>query len=78
MDNRVKFHHCNFIMIITIDSPAYFVKDKLINRSNIHNVNVRCGHKLTIPHYHSALFRRSFPDNVAKYFNLLLLPLLKT
>lgn len=71
MVNRWK-HHLAFMVhkVIYTSTPAY-LKEMLIQRSNLHQVNLRNVHSLHIPRHRTTLFRKSFLYNAVVLYNSL-------
>ena len=55
---------------ITTGNPAYLC-EKLLQRSKVHNINIRTKQNLTIHKHKTTLFKRSFTYNAAKLYNSL-------
>lgn len=72
MDSRRTLHLCTFVVKI-INNPAapLSIKERLIFRRDIHEVNIRNGGELTMPHHRTAIFRRGFSYNAVKGYNSL-------
>lgn len=72
MNERRILHFSTFLLNI-INNPCApgSLKERLIFRHTIHNINVRNTIKLTMPHHGTAIFQRSFSYNAVKQFNLI-------
>lgn len=54
--------------ILSTSSPPY-LRENILFRRDLHNINVRHVSQISLPRFHSALFSRSFTYNTAKIFN---------
>lgn len=69
MSNRRKLHSAVFYLkIIKNKSPTYLF-DKINLRSDYHQINIRSKTSLSMPHFKTSLFRRSFSYNIVNYYN---------
>lgn len=66
-----KFHLLNFVHRILITSTPSYLRNKLIHRSQVHNLNIRQTGLLTMPHHKTAMFEKSFSYNAVKHYNWL-------
>lgn len=71
MYNRRKLHMaCFFHKILKFKSPPYLL-NKLSFRNDVHNINIRRKHILTVPQHRKEIFKRSFSYNIATCINKL-------
>lgn len=71
MENRFRFHRlCLYHKIIVSELPSY-LHDKIRYRTDIHNINIRRRHLLSLPKYRLSLFRRSFAYRICIEYNAL-------
>ena len=71
MENRRTLHLVNFAMKLINRQDIYTrLKRKLVPRSDIHIINMRNIHKLTMPHHKTAMFKRSIVYNIINIYNL--------
>lgn len=71
LHNLVRFHFLLFIhKLLTGNEPSY-LREKLIFRSSVHECNIRQKQMLTLPHFSTAMFQRSFTYNAVTLFNSL-------
>lgn len=69
MYNRRELHMtCTFYKILKLKSPPY-LHNKLKFRTDVHNINIRRKHILTIPQHRKEIFKRSFSYNMAICMN---------
>lgn len=69
MKNRRKLHLlCLSHKIVTEKAPPYLY-NKISFRTDVHNINIRHRHVITIPIHKTALFRRSFSYSLASGYN---------
>lgn len=71
MENLFNYFILVFVHNLYTTSTPLYLKEKLIPRSAIHNVDVRDKHKLTMPLYSTSMFRRSFSYNAIYLYNKL-------
>ena len=72
MNERRLLHFSCFLMK-TLNNPCApnSIKERLIFRNAIHNVNIRNVKKLTMPLHTTAIFKRSFSYNAVMQYNLI-------
>lgn len=72
MKNR-RLHHLGNFVINLINEPqsSCSLKNMLTFRTQVHSVNLRNVQRLTMPHHHTALFKKSFMFNAIKLYNSL-------
>jgi len=69
MYNRRKLHAiCFFYKVLKFKSPPYLL-DRVVFRTDVHNVNVRRKNIINIPRHKKQLFKRSFSYCLASYLN---------
>lgn len=69
MENRRKLHlACAIHKLKDTGTPKY-LKEKLVFRYTVHNINTRNFKNLNIPKYKTTLFQRCFSYSVAKLYN---------
>lgn len=67
--NVYKYNLSVFVhRLLTTSSPSY-LRDKLQFRYNVHDVNLRQVHKLSLLNHHTAIFKRSFSYNSVVIYN---------
>lgn len=66
-----KFHLLILVHKLLILCKPIYLREKLIFRSYIHNCNIRNKNILTLPHYSTAIFQRSFIYNSVSLYNSL-------
>lgn len=71
LENTYKYHLLIFVHRVLLFSVPDYLKQKLVSRRNIHNVNVRLTDTLTMPQHSTAIFLRSFSYNAITNYNLL-------
>lgn len=71
MSNTVNYHLLVFVHKLLHTLTPDYLKEKLISRNDIHNVNIRCQNTLTMPQHVTAFFTRSFTFNAIKLYNSL-------
>lgn len=78
MANRRLLHLGNFLInLISEPQSSSSLKNMFTFRSQIHSVNLRHVQRLTMPHHHTAMFKRSFTFNAVKLYNALPIDLLE-
>ena len=69
MHNRRVLHAtCFFYKIIKYKTPPY-LHEKIVYRTDVHNINIRRKNIISIPRHYKQLFKRSFSYCVALYIN---------
>lgn len=71
MESRRKLHFGCFLFNSLTSKNMPWLSDKLIPRGKIHNVNIRHKHKLTMPRYETAVFKKGFTFNAVTFINSL-------
>ena len=69
MLNRRKLQFAVFIKKIMLTSSPLYLRNKLVSRADIHNVNTRHRVLLAIPRHVTALFRRGFAYQAVHMYN---------
>lgn len=67
-NRRVLHSACFFYNIIKNQCPIYLHK-KVVYRTDIHNLNIRRRHILTVPKHNKELFKKGFSYNIASTIN---------
>lgn len=69
MENKLKLYTlCCYHQILCKRTPIYLY-NKIKFRTDVHNINIRNKHFITIPTHRTALYERSFTYNIAKTYN---------
>uniref|UniRef100_A0A1Y1NKD6 Reverse transcriptase domain-containing protein n=1 Tax=Photinus pyralis TaxID=7054 RepID=A0A1Y1NKD6_PHOPY len=71
MSNRRKLNHACFIHKIISNKFPPYLYEKIQFRHNLHNLNTRTKHLISIPKHQTVLYQRSFSYNVPKIYNSL-------
>lgn len=71
MENLFKYFILVFVHNICITSTPLYLKEKLIPRGTVHDVNIRGRNTLTMPLHSTSLFQRSFSYNAVNFYNKL-------
>nr|CAH7757971.1 unnamed protein product [Callosobruchus chinensis] len=71
MNQRFKYNLLTFVHKILCTSIPSYLREKLIFRENIHEVNIRHYQMLTMPLHSTAIFNRSFTYNSILLYNSL-------
>lgn len=66
-----QFHLLKFVHRLLLTSTPSYLRNKLKHRSQIHNLNIRQTHTLTMPQHNTAMFEKSFSYNAVKHYNWL-------
>lgn len=69
MQNRFTLQASTLFHSIILNEKPGYLYDKIITRSNIHNVNVRNKNALAAPSHKTSQFERSFTYNIYKIYN---------
>lgn len=69
MSNHTKCHYLIFIHRLLLTSTPIYLREKLVSRSSIHNVNIRFHTTFTMPQHTTTIFQRSFSYNAVKLYN---------
>lgn len=69
MQNRFILQSSTLFHSIIVNGKPSYLSDKIIIRSEVHNINVRNKNALTAPPHRTAQFERSFTFNVYKIYN---------
>lgn len=69
MFNRRRLHTvCFFYKLLKYRTPPYLT-NKVVYRTDVHNLNIRRKSLITIPAHRKETFKRSFSYNIASYIN---------
>lgn len=71
LNNLFKYHFLVFVKRLLNTATPKYLRDKLVSREAIHNINVRFPTTLTMPQHKTAIFQRSFTYNAVKLYNYL-------
>lgn len=71
INNAFKYHLSVFVHNILLTNSPPYLRDKFSFRHNIYGNNLRYANKLSLPKYHSTIFRRSFVYNAVTVYNSL-------
>lgn len=71
IENVYKYNLLVFVHKLIISSTPSYLREKLIFRHDLHDVNTRFSNKLSLPRYHSTMFQRSFSYNAVVLYNSL-------
>lgn len=69
MEYLARVHFLVMVHKILISSVPFYLRQKLVCRSDLHSVNVRNGNLLALPMHFTALYRRCFTYNAVKLYN---------
>lgn len=71
ISNTFNLHMSVFVHRLFLTSSPSYLREKLIYRREIHNVNIRFPSTLSLPKFRSAIFTRSFTYNACTIYNTL-------
>lgn len=72
MENRILFHLGTFIKkLLAVPDSSSTLKNKFVARSTVHSRDIRHKAKFTMPHHHTAMFKRCFLFNAINLYNFL-------
>nr|CAH7748778.1 unnamed protein product [Callosobruchus chinensis] len=57
------------VKLLKSSTPTYYLKEKLVTRGVIHDLNTRFNCHLYMPRHKTAIFQRSFTYNAVKLIN---------
>lgn len=69
MAEHTNYHYLTFIHRLLLTSTPVYLRQKLITRNSVHNVNTRFHTNFTMPQHSTAFFQRSFSYNAVKLYN---------
>lgn len=69
MDKLVEFRILTFVHNLILSSEPLYLREKLINRYNVHDRDIRNSSLLTLPQHSTALFTRSFTYKAVSTYN---------
>lgn len=68
-ENTFKYHMAVIIKRILASSSPPYLRERIIFRNDLHNVNIRHIGQISLPRFYTALYSRSFSYNAAQIYN---------
>ena len=69
MESTARYHLVTFVHRLLLTCTPAYLRNKLIARNQIHNLNIRHYYTLTMPQHSTSLFERSFSYHAIYHYN---------